>query len=95
MNCMTLIIPSNKKKNYIYIYIYIYVCVCVCVCVCMYMYNFYLNKLFKFFIILKEIIMIFKTHNKLILNMYNLFSKFYCRLFVVPKNKTISKSNFH
>ena len=40
------------------------------------MYNFYLHKLF---IILKEIIMIIKTHIKLILNMYNLLSKFYCR----------------
>ena len=40
------------------------------------MYNFYLNKLF---ILIKEIIMIIKTHIKLILNMYNLFSKFYCR----------------
>ena len=47
-------------------YIYIYV----------HMYNFYLHKLF---IILKEIIMIIKTHIKLILNMYNLFSKFHCR----------------
>ena len=28
------------------------VCVCVCVCVC----NFYLNKLFKFSVLLKEII---------------------------------------
>ena len=45
---------------------YMYVC----------MYNFYLNKLF---ILLKEIIMIIKTHVKLILDMYNLFSKFYCR----------------
>ena len=44
-----------------------------------YMYNFYLNKLFNLFILLKEIIMIIKTHIKLILNMYNLFSKFYCR----------------
>ena len=35
-----------------YIYIYIYLCVC--------MYNFYLNKLFKFFILLKEIIIIIK-----------------------------------
>ena len=43
------------------------------------MYNFYLNKLFKWLILLKEIIMIIKTHIKLILNMYNLFSKFYCR----------------
>ena len=43
------------------------------------MYNFYLNKLFKLFILLKEIIMIIKTHIKLILNMYNLFSKFYWR----------------
>ena len=59
------------------------------------MYHFYLNKLFKLFILLKEIIKTVKTHIKLILNMYNLFSKFYCRLFVVPKNKTISKSNFH
>ena len=41
--------------------------------------NFYLNKPFKFFILLKEVIMIIKTHNKLILNMYNLFFKFYCR----------------
>ena len=41
--------------------------------------NFYLNKLFILFIFLKEIIMIIKTHIKLILNMYNLFSKFYCR----------------
>ena len=40
------------------------------------MYNFYLNKLF---ILIKEIIMIIKTHIKLILNMYNLFSKFYWR----------------
>ena len=40
------------------------------------MYNFYLNKLF---ILLKEIIMIIKTHIKLILNMYNLFSKYYCK----------------
>ena len=40
------------------------------------MYNFYLNKLF---ILLKEIIMTIKTHIKLIMNMYNLFSKFYCR----------------
>ena len=47
-------------------YIYIYV----------HMYNFYLHKLF---IILKEIIMIIKTHIKLILNIYNLFSKFHCR----------------
>ena len=38
------------------------------------MYNFYLNKLF---ILLKEIIMIIKTHIKFILNIYNLFSKFY------------------
>jgi len=44
----------------------IYMCVC----------NFYLNKLFIF---LKEIILIIKIHIKLILNMYNLFSKFYCR----------------
>ena len=44
-----------------------------------YMYNFYLNKLFKFFILLKEIIIIIKTHIKFILNIYNLFSKFYCR----------------
>ena len=36
----------------------------------------FLNKLF---ILLKKIIMIIKTHIKLILNMYNLFSKFYCR----------------
>ena len=43
------------------------------------MYNFYLNKLFKLFILLKEIIMIIKTHSKLILNKYNLFYKFYCR----------------
>ena len=40
------------------------------------MFKFYLNKLF---ILLKEIIMIIKTHIKLILNMYNLFSKFYRR----------------
>ena len=43
------------------------------------MYNFYLNKLFELLILLKEIIMIIKTHIKLILNMYNLFSKLYCR----------------
>ena len=43
------------------------------------MYNFYLNELFKLFIPLKEIVMIIKTHIKLILNMYNLFYKFYCR----------------
>ena len=43
------------------------------------MYNFYLNKLFKLFILLKEIIKIIKNHIKLILNMYNLFSRFYWR----------------
>ena len=32
------------------------------------MYSFYLNKLFKLFILLKEIIMIIKAPNKLILN---------------------------
>ena len=42
------------------------------------MYNFYLNKLFRLFILLKEIIMIIKTHIILILTMYNLFSRFYC-----------------
>ena len=42
-------------------------------------YNFYLNKLFNLFILLKDIIMIIKTHIKLILNMYNLFFTFYCR----------------
>ena len=47
---------------------YMYVCMYVC------MYNFYLNKLF---ILLKEIIMIIKTHIKFIPNIYNLFSKFY------------------
>ena len=36
-------------------------CVCVCVCVCAY--SFYLNKLF---ILLKEIIMIIKTHITLV-----------------------------
>ena len=36
----------------------------------------YLNKLFKLFILSKEIIMIIKTHIKFILNMYN-FSKIY------------------
>ena len=50
-----------KQNKYIYVF----------------MYNFYLNKLFKLFILLKEIIMIIKIHIKLILNMYNLFSKFY------------------
>ena len=43
------------------------------------MYNFYLNKLFKLFILLKEIIKIIKNHIKLILNMYNLLSRFYWR----------------
>ena len=43
------------------------------------MYNFYLNKLFKLFILLKEIIKIIKYHIKLILNMFNLFSRFYWR----------------
>jgi len=43
------------------------------------MYNFSLNKLFKLLIFLKEIIIIIKTHIKLILNVYNLLSKFYCR----------------
>ena len=50
-----------------------YVCMYVC------MYNFYLNELFKLFILLKEIVMIIKTHIKHVLNMYNLFFKFYCR----------------
>ena len=40
-------------------------------------YNFYLNKLFKLFILLKEIILIIKIHIQRILNIYNLFSKFY------------------
>ena len=44
-----------------------YVCMYVCI---------FLNKLF---ILLKKIIMIIKTHIKLILNMYNLFSKYYCK----------------
>ena len=50
-----------------------YVCMYVC------MYNFYLNKLFILFNLLKEIIIIIKTHIKLILNMNNLLSKFSCR----------------
>ena len=41
---MWFIIPSSKINKYMYI--------------CMY--NFYLNKIFKFFIFLKEIIMIIK-----------------------------------
>ena len=49
MNCMRLIIYLSKKKNYIYTYVCIY--------------NFYLNKLFKFFILLEDIIMIIKTFN--------------------------------
>ena len=61
---MRLIIHLGKINKYIH----------VCMYVCMY--NFYLNKLF---ILLKEIIMIIKTHIKIILNMYNLFSNFYCR----------------
>ena len=36
-------------------------CVCVCVCVC----NFYLNKLFKLFALLKVIIMIIITQSNL------------------------------
>ena len=40
---------------------------------------FILNKLFKSFILFKEIIMIIKIHIKFILNMYNLLSKFYWR----------------
>ena len=49
-----------------------YVCMYVC------MYDFYLNKLFKLFIFLKEIVIIIKTTRIMfILNMYNLFSKFY------------------
>ena len=36
-------------------------CVCVCVCVC----NFYLNKLFKLFVLLKVIIMIIITQSNL------------------------------
>ena len=55
-------------QNNIYIY-NMYVC----------MYNFYLNKLFRLFILLKEIIMIIKTHIILILTMYNLFYRFYER----------------
>ena len=50
-----------------------YICMYVC------MYKFYLNKSFKFLILLKEITVIIKTHNKLIMNIYNLFSKFYCK----------------
>ena len=40
-------------------------------------YNFYLNKLFKLFILLKEIILIIKIHIQCIQNICNLFSKFY------------------
>ena len=69
---MPLFLNELHEINYtfkIYIYIYMYVC----------MYNFYLNKLFKLFILLKDIIVIIKTLIKLILNIYNLFSKFYYR----------------
>ena len=62
MNSMKWIIHLRKINKYVHI--------CMYVC----MYNFYLNKLF---ILLKEIIIIIKTHIRLILNMYNLFSKFY------------------
>ena len=67
-NCFKLLEPNTFKQNNYNVR----------------MYNFYLNKLFKLFIFLKEIIMIIKTHIKLILNInsyqaYNLFSKFYCR----------------
>ena len=71
------------KVDYIFKQIYIHVCVCVC--------DFYLNKLFTFFVFLKEIIMIIKTYNKLILNMYNLFSKFYFRYFFFFKIKQFQK----
>ena len=37
----------------------------------------YLNKLFKLFILSKEIIMIIKTHIKFILNMYNFSKNFF------------------
>ena len=50
-----------KHEDYEYAYIY----------VCMYI------LLLKFFNPLKTIIMIIKTHNQLILNMYNLFSQFF------------------
>ena len=52
MNHMRLIICLSKINKYIHI--------------CMY--NFYLNKLLKLFILLKETIMIIKIHIKYILN---------------------------
>ena len=54
------------------------------------MYNFYLNKIFKLFILLKEIIMIIKTHIKIILNMYKFFLKFYWRERERENNKRIT-----
>ena len=45
-------------------------------------YNFYLNKLFKLFILLKEIILIIKIHIQRILNIYNLFSRFYLYIYI-------------
>ena len=50
----------------------------ICMYVCMYV-------LFKLFIFLKEFIMIIKTHNQIILNMYNLFYISFCRQFVLLK----------
>ena len=43
----------------------------------------YLNKLFKLFILSKEIIMIIKTHIKFILNMYNLSLKFIIIIIII------------
>ena len=59
----------NELHKVDYTFKQIYMCLC----------NFYLNKLFELFIFLTDIILIIKTHIKLILNMYNLFSKFYCK----------------
>ena len=43
----------------------------------------YLNKLFKLFILSKEIIMIIKTHIKFILNMYNLSLNFIIIIIII------------
>ena len=57
------------------------------------MYCFYLNKLLKLFILLKEIIMLIKTHIKVILNMYKLFSKFCCRKKEITCDGKLKKYN--
>ena len=87
---MRLIIPSRKINKQIYTCMYvciIYFGLLRSMYVCMY--KFYLNKSFKFLILLKEIIVIIKTHNKLIMNI------FYFLNFIVDNLFSLKIKQFH